>query len=105
MRSKIKRKLNLIYVHKTLFIILYKKRETKNLTLYIIFPILIYLIKLHGKTFLLRHFLGHVLNRNNPSFIRVRLSSKEYFISPIFCSLDFKITNILEKYFCGYIHA
>jgi hypothetical protein len=59
----------------------------------------------NGKKFLLRHFFGQVLNRNNPSFIRASLLSKEYFISPRFCLLEFKITSNLEKYFCGFIHV
>jgi hypothetical protein len=58
-----------------------------------------------GKKFLLRHFFGQVLNRKNPSFIRASLLSKECFISPRFCLLEFKITSNLEKYFCGFIHA
>jgi hypothetical protein len=62
-------------------------------------------MKTCGKKFLLCHFFGHVLNRNNLRFIRVWLLSKKYFISSIFCLLDFKITSILEKYFCGFIHA
>jgi hypothetical protein len=37
------------------------------------------LIHVHGKKFLLRHFFGQVLNRNNPSFIRASLLSKEFF--------------------------
>jgi hypothetical protein len=59
----------------------------------------------HGKKFLLRHFFGQVLNRKNPSFIRASLLSKECFISPRFCFLEFKITSNLEKYFCGFIHV
>jgi hypothetical protein len=59
----------------------------------------------NGKKFLLRHFFGQVLNRKNPSFIRASLLSKECFISPRFCLLEFKITSNLEKYFCGFIHA
>jgi hypothetical protein len=58
-----------------------------------------------GKKFLLRHFFGQVLNRKNPSFIRASLLSKEYFISPRFCLLEFKITSTLEKYFSGFIHV
>jgi hypothetical protein len=58
-----------------------------------------------GKKFLLRHFFGQVLNRKNPSFIRASLLSKECFISPRFCLLEFKITSNLEKYFCGFIHV
>jgi hypothetical protein len=58
-----------------------------------------------GKKFLLRHFFGQVLNRNNPSFIRASLLSKEYFISPRFYLLEFKITSNLEKYFSGFIHV
>ncbi len=34
---------------------------------------------LNGKEFLLCHFFGHVLNRNNPSFIREWVLSKKYF--------------------------
>ena len=59
----------------------------------------------YGKKFLLRHFFGQVLNRKNPSFIRASLLSKECFISPRFCLLEFKITSNLEKYFCGFIHV
>jgi hypothetical protein len=59
----------------------------------------------YGKKFLLRHFFGQVLNRKNPSFIRASLLSKERFISPRFCLLEFKITSNLEKYFCGFIHV
>jgi hypothetical protein len=47
---------------------------------------------IYGKKFLLRHFFGQVLNRNNPSIIR-------------FCLLEFKITSNLEKYFCGFIRV
>jgi hypothetical protein len=61
--------------------------------------------KQYGKKFLLRHFFGQFLNRNNPSFIRASLLSKEYFISPRFYLLKFKITSNLEKYFCGFIHV
>jgi hypothetical protein len=50
-------------------------------------------------------FFGQVLNRKNPSFIRASLLSKECFISPRFCLLEFTITSNLEKYFCGFIHA
>jgi hypothetical protein len=59
----------------------------------------------YGKKFLLRHFFGQVLNRKNPSFIRASLLSKEYFISPRFCFLEFKITSNFEKYFSGFIHV
>jgi hypothetical protein len=58
-----------------------------------------------GKKFLLRHFFGQVLNRKNPSFIRASLLSKECFISPRFCLLEFKVTSNLEKYFSGFIHV
>jgi hypothetical protein len=58
-----------------------------------------------GKKFLLRHFYVQVLNRKNPSFIRASLLSEEYFISPRFYLLEFKITSNLEKYFCGFIHV
>jgi hypothetical protein len=63
------------------------------------------LMFLYGKKFLLRHFFAQVLNRKNPSFIRASLLSKECFISPRFCLLEFKITSNLEKYFCGFIHV
>jgi hypothetical protein len=59
----------------------------------------------NGKKFLLRHFYVQVLNRKNPSFIRASLLSEEYFISPRFYLLEFKITSNLEKYFCGFIHV
>ena len=66
---------------------------------------LYFVLLLCGKKFLLRHFFGQVLNRKNPSFIRASLLSKECFISPRFCLLEFKITSNLEKYFCGFIHV
>jgi hypothetical protein len=59
----------------------------------------------YGKKFLLRHFFGQVLNRNNPSFIRAWLLSKECFVNPRFCLLEFKITSSLEKSFCGFIRV
>jgi hypothetical protein len=62
-------------------------------------------IWVNGKKFLLRHFYGQVLNRKNPRFIKASLLSKECFISPRFCLLEFKITSNLEKYFCGFIHV
>ena len=63
------------------------------------------MILLYGKKFLLPHFFGQVLNRKNPSFIRASLLSEEYFISPRFYLLEFKITSNLDKYFCGFIHV
>jgi hypothetical protein len=68
-------------------------------------PIFFKNFKVYGKKFLLRHFFGQVLNRKNPSFIRASLLSKECFISPRFCFLEFKITSNLEKYFFGFIHV
>jgi hypothetical protein len=58
-----------------------------------------------GKKFLLRDFFGQVLNQINPSFIRASLLSKEYFISPRFFLLEFKITSNLVEYFRGCIHV
>jgi hypothetical protein len=40
-----------------------------------------------------------------PKFYKSITFSKECFISPRFCLLEFKITSNLEKYFCGFIHV
>ena len=44
-------------------------------------------------------FFGHILNRNNQTFIKARILRKEYFIRSRFCFFDFKNTSNLEKYF------
>ncbi len=44
-------------------------------------------------------FYGHILNRNNQTFIKARILRKEYFIRSKFCFWDFEIKFNLEKYF------
>jgi hypothetical protein len=44
-------------------------------------------------------FFGHILNRNNQTFIKTRILRIEYFNRSRFCFLDFTITSNLEKYF------
>jgi hypothetical protein len=58
-----------------------------------------------GKKFLLVHFFGHILDRNNQTFTKTRILRKEYFNRSRFCFLDLTITSYLEKYFCEFIHV